>query len=56
MKSITEKLEKVFSAVTFAEAGEFDTARQIMEETTSNEKPVKRADAGLHIPAAVTGS
>ncbi len=27
-----EKLEKAFSAIAFAEAGEFDTAREIMEE------------------------
>lgn len=27
---ITKKIEKLFTAVTFAEAGEFDTAREIM--------------------------
>lgn len=56
MKNITEKLEKVFSAITFAEAGEVETARQIMEESATKEKPLKRADNKLHIPAAVTES
>ena len=56
MKNMTEKLKKVFSAITFAEAGEFETARQIMEESATKEKPLKRADNKLHIPAAVTGS
>ncbi len=31
-----EKLEKTLSAIAFAEAGEFDTAREIMEEENDN--------------------
>jgi DNA-binding response OmpR family regulator len=31
-----EKLEKTLSAIAFAEAGEFDTAREIMEEENNN--------------------
>lgn len=31
-ESFTEKFEKTFSAVTFAEAGEFETAREILME------------------------
>jgi hypothetical protein len=40
--SLTKKIERLFSAVTFAEAGEFDTAREIMnsqEPTVENHKP-----------------
>ena len=33
MESITEKFERIFSAVAFAEAGEFETARGILNES-----------------------
>jgi len=33
MKTLMQKLEDIFVAVTFAEAGELDTARQMMAET-----------------------
>lgn len=36
-----KKLEKMSMAVAFAEAGEFDTARQIMEEEEKNKKKTK---------------
>lgn len=39
MESITAKFERIFSAVAFAEAGEFDTARGIL-----NEAPVSLSD------------
>ena len=32
MKRLTKKLEKIMMAITFAEAGEHDTARTIMKE------------------------
>ena len=32
MKKLFKKLEATMAAVAFAEAGEFDTARQIMQE------------------------
>ncbi|MBF0567014.1 MAG: hypothetical protein HQK89_17450 [Nitrospirae bacterium] len=38
MSKLSEKLEKLFSAVTFAEAGEFDTAREIQSDIDSKDK------------------
>ncbi len=32
MASLTKRLEKMFMAAAFAEAGEFDTARDILKE------------------------
>jgi len=32
MKNILEKLERLFAAVSFAEAGEHDAARRLMEQ------------------------
>lgn len=32
MKKLLKKLETIYSAVAFAESGEFDTAREIMNE------------------------
>jgi hypothetical protein len=40
MKKLFRKLENYMSAVAFAEAGEHDTARQIINE----DKPVKRKE------------
>jgi cellobiose-specific phosphotransferase system component IIA len=36
MESFTEKFERIFSAVTFAEAGEFETARGILNESPAS--------------------
>jgi len=33
---LTEKFERIFSAVTFAEAGEFETARGILSESPAS--------------------
>ena len=38
MKSFTEKFDKLFTAITFAEAGEFETARGIMRERPTDQK------------------
>jgi hypothetical protein len=38
MKGLARKLEKIFTAAAFAEAGEFDTARSILRE---DERPQK---------------
>ena len=36
MESLTDKFERIFSAVTFAEAGEFETARGILNESPAS--------------------
>ena len=38
MKSFTEKFERIFTAITFAEAGEFETAQEIMRNKPRNQK------------------
>jgi len=40
MKTLLRKLETTFAAAAFAEAGEFETARQIMSE----EKQLRKSD------------
>ena len=32
MKGLSKKLERIFTAAAFAEAGEYDTAREILQE------------------------
>lgn len=56
MGSFAKKLEKMFTAVTFAEAGEFDTARQILKEETETEKSVVKSHKGIQVPATATES
>ncbi len=38
MKSFSEKWDRLFSAITFAEAGEFDTAREILRDKPRDNK------------------
>ena len=38
MKKLIKKLEDIYAAVAFAEAGEFDTAREIMREEKRTQK------------------
>jgi len=38
MTGISERWERMFSAITFAEAGEFETAREIMREQKRDQK------------------
>ena len=55
MKSFTEKFDKLFSAITFAEAGEFETAREIMRERPIDQKRDKtgvRKTARMSAPGA----
>ncbi len=40
MKTLLKKMETVFAAAAFAEEGEFETARQIMNE----EKQLRKSD------------
>jgi hypothetical protein len=42
MKNLMKRFENIFAASAFAEAGEFETAKQIMEEV----RPEKRVRAG----------
>jgi hypothetical protein len=43
MKSLLEKFETTMVAATFAEEGEFETARQIMQEDArTTDRPTKR--------------
>ncbi len=46
MKRLSEKLQKMMMAVTFAEAGEHETAREIMREgvKTDRTRPSKRIE------------
>ncbi len=55
MKGFSEKWDRLFSAVTFAEAGEFDTAREILREKDRDQKrdtKVVRKTARLSAPGA----
>jgi hypothetical protein len=48
IRKMFEKFEKVMSAAAFAEAGEFDTAREIMrDEQRLRKQPGKRINASL---------
>jgi hypothetical protein len=38
MKAISKTWERLFAAITFAEAGEFETARSIMREREQDQK------------------
>jgi hypothetical protein len=55
MKWFTKKFDEIFTAITFAEAGEFDTAREIMREHARDEKrdtKVARKTARISAPGA----
>ncbi len=51
MKSFTEKFDRIFTAITFAEAGELETAQKIMREKPRDKK---RDDAGLRKTARMS--
>ena len=38
MKNITNNFQKIFTAIAFAEGGEFETAKQIMEEVYAKKR------------------
>ncbi len=55
MKGFNKKFDQLFSAITFAEAGEFETAREIMRDQARDEKrdrPVSRKTARISAPGA----
>ena len=41
MKGFTEKLQRIFVAAAFAEAGEYETAREVMRERDERQKSVR---------------
>lgn len=55
MKGFRETWDRIFSAVTFAEVGEFDTAREIMREKARDQRrdtQVSRKTARISAPGA----
>jgi len=55
MKGFSRKFERIFTAVTFAEAGEFETAREIMKEEARDQKrdvQISRKTARISAPGA----
>ncbi len=51
MEGFTKRIEKLFMAITFAEANEFDTARDIMREEERPQKtdrPQLRKEMRVH--------
>jgi predicted negative regulator of RcsB-dependent stress response len=53
MKSLIKKLENIYSAAAYAEAGEFDTAKQIMNEVRT-EKRVRKISKLERVMMAIT--
>ena len=55
MKSFTEKFDRIFAAITFAEAGELDTAQKIMRDRPRNlkrDEQTLRKTARMSAPGA----
>jgi hypothetical protein len=55
MKGFNEKWNRLFSAITFAEAGEFDTARDILRDKPRDQKrdtKITRKSERLSAPGA----
>jgi hypothetical protein len=55
MKGFWEKWDRLFSAITFAEAGEFETARELVRGKARDEKrdtEIKRKIARISAPGA----
>ncbi len=53
MKNLIRKLENIYSAAAYAEAGEFDTAKQIMNEVRT-EKRVRKISRLERVMMAIT--
>lgn len=56
MNGLTEKLERIFLSITFAEAGESETARQMLKEEVGGEKLDVKSQKGIRIPVTATES
>ncbi len=54
MSWFTKKWEKLFEAVTFAEAGEPETSRQILKEEVETERSAVKSHKGIQVPATAT--
>lgn len=55
MKGFNEKFDRLFSAITFAEAGEFDTAREMLRDNKRAQKrdtQVARKNVRISAPGA----
>ncbi len=55
MKGFTKRLEQIFTAITFAEAGEFETAREFMRDRPRDQKretSVTRKTVRMSAPGA----
>jgi hypothetical protein len=55
MKGLVESLENILVAATFAEAGEFETARHIMRESKRPQKVDRINRPGKELRAPGTG-
>ena len=51
MKGLMKKMENMFVAATFAEAGEFETAKNILRESTRSQKEDRISRHGKEVRA-----
>lgn len=57
LKKLAERFETLMTATTFAEAGEFETSREILKEDTQPEgKTAKRSGRGYTSDLAVNAA
>lgn len=54
MKLMMKKLEAIFSAIAFAEAGEADVAKEILDQENCKERPVGTRGAGCSQQVVLT--
>lgn len=50
LQNLMKRFEGVMVAATFAEAGEFETAREIMREQSQQQKKVSKRKQSYHAP------